>query len=143
MRKRAAVMSSGTMRSWQEKLARRPLGVTLLILYCFISAGRSAVRLPSEATVLNLASIVFWLILGVGLFRLRKWAWALSLFSALAFACVSSYFAWKIMNSTSGSPPSLLRVEIRTTTIFLMVFVYLVDHHIRKVFLDGWPTRKR
>lgn len=124
------------MKFWQEKLAKRPLGVTLLTLYCFVAAIRTALRL-SEALVLNLATIGFWLILGIGLFRLRKWAWGLSLFSTLAFGSISSYFALKLMDSTNGFTLSLLRVEVRTTIIFLMVLVYLIEDHVRKVFSGG------
>lgn len=129
-------MLAGAVRFQKGGIMKRPLGVILLTVYCFGAAASIALKtiVHQSATVWTFAGLLSWLVLGVGLFRLAKWGWVLSLLWVIPNALVAGYFAWRTSNTTGDTPDWIWRIEIRSAVIFLMITAYLLEEPVRRCF---------
>ena len=124
------------MRTWEWATKERPIGIGLLTLYCFYAATRVALHLFAHpnSDIWKYVTLFSWLVIGIGLYQLAKWAWILCLLCALTQAFAAGYFAWIWRDLTGESTRYFWRIQFRDALIYLFIALYLLERHVRSAF---------
>jgi hypothetical protein len=100
----------------------------------FMATGMVRVN---ASLLLNIIVCISFLLLGIGLFRLAKWAWFVMLLGGFITAIDGGYVAWESMPQLYGQFYFIWKDLVTRAIICLMIVVYLLDGHVRRSFFTS------